>query len=117
MGRMAILWLLILLPGCSCQHKGGAPPAPDAAEAPQWGNTPKAEKSADKPSENGKPAKAVAPDEKKVEKPPALQFTPSTDKPIYNLPLQIVVTNVPEVPENIRGPLKKSEPAAPAKKL
>ncbi|MEE8450451.1 MAG: hypothetical protein V3R99_01010 [Thermoguttaceae bacterium] len=92
--RRIVIWVVALLAlplvavvlgwyGCLREQNGSKPPAPDAPEAQQW--KPKEPK---EPKEE--PSQAEAPDD-----------VPTRD---WNLPLEIVIDDIPEIPEEIKGP-------------
>jgi hypothetical protein len=88
--RKAILGTMVLgliaAGSCDCRRRPPSPPAPTAAVAPQWQGTTQPQ-----------PA-------------PSLHDLPAShDRPAYGLPLVIKIERIPEVPERIKGPMKKGE--------
>ena len=90
--RRTVIWVVTLLAlpfvvvllawyGTQSEQNGSKPPAPDAPEARQW-----------KPEE---------PEVEDPSQPAAPAVEPSEG---WNLPMEIVFDDIPEVPEEIKGP-------------
>lgn len=69
--------------GCRSEQNGSKPPAPDAPEARPW----------DPETEQPEAKQPAEPEAPTVERPKD-----------WDLPLEIVIDDIPEIPEEIKGP-------------
>ncbi len=106
--RRIAIWVVMLLAlplvvvllgwyGCRPEQNGSKPPAPNAPEAQQW--NPEAEQ----PEAEQLEAEQLEAEQPEAEQ-PSQPEVPTVEPPEgWNLPLEIVIDDIPEIPEEIKG--------------